>query len=185
MKSLLKQPKLLVILVVVFFSACSNDSMDVAEVSKIPVVFPLNEQHEAHITYSDSGQKVLEIRAGLLQDFGNMEPPYVYFGEGITVNFYSANAKTATVLKADTARQLKKEDLWGIGGNVEVTNGKGERMTTELLFWDKKEERLYSDEKVQILSDGQLIRGKGFEADQSFNTYRIYKVQGEITVDDE
>ena len=97
----------------------------------------------------------------------------------------SANAKSATVLKADTARQLKKEDLWGIGGNVEVTNGKGERMTTELLFWDKKEERLYSDAKVQILSDGQLIRGKGFEADQSFNTYRIYKVQGEITVDDE
>ena len=185
MNSLLKQLTSLVILVVIFFSSCSNDAMDVAEVSKIPVVFPLNEQHGAHITYSDSGQKVLEIRAGLLQDFGNMEPPYVFFGNGITVNFYSANAKSATVLKADTARQLKKEDLWGIGGNVEVTNGKGERMTTELLFWDKKEERLYSDAKVQILSDGQLIRGKGFEADQSFTTYRIYKVQGEITVDDE
>lgn len=185
MKSLLKEPILLFIFAGICFVSCSNDSKDVAEVSKIPVVFPLNEQHGAHITYSDSGQKVLEIRAGLLQDFGNMDPAYVFFGDGITVNFYSANAKTATVLKADTARQLKKEDLWGIGGNVEVTNGKGERMTTELLFWDKKEERLYSDAKVQILSDGQLIRGKGFEADQSFNTYRIYKVQGEITVDDE
>ena len=185
MKFLLKQPKTLLVIIACYLGACSNDAKDVAEVSKIPVVFPLNEQHGAHITYSDSGQKVLEIRAGLMQDFGNMDPAYVFFSEGITVNFYSENAKTATVLKADTARQLKKDDLWGIGGNVEVTNGKGERMTTELLFWDKKEERLYSNAKVQILSDGQLIRGKGFEADQSFNTYRIYKVQGEITVDDE
>jgi hypothetical protein len=38
---------------------------------------------------------------------------------------------------------------------------------------------------VQIRTDGQLITGKGFEADQEFNTYRIFKVQGEITIDDE
>jgi len=53
------------------------------------------------------------------------------------------------------------------------------------LYWNKKEERLYSDAKVQIRTDGQLITGKGFEADQEFNTYRIFKVQGEITIDDE
>lgn len=185
MNGITKYSRTLLFVAAFFAVACSNDSVEVVALSKIPVVFPLNEQHGAHITYSDSGQKVLEIQAGLLQDYGNMDPAYVFFGDGITVNFYSANAKTATVLKADTARQLKKEDVWGIGGNVIVTNGKGERMTTELLFWDKKEARLYSDAKVQILSDGQLIRGKGFEADQSFDTYRIYEVQGEITVDDE
>jgi LPS export ABC transporter protein LptC len=89
------------------------------------------------------------------------------------------------VLEADTARQLKDDDLWAIGGNVVLTNGKGERMKTERLYWNKKEERLYSDAKVQIRTDGQLITGKGFEADQEFNTYRIFKVQGEITIDDE
>ena len=66
-----------------------------------------------------------------------------------------------------------------------LSNGKGERTKSEPLFRNKKEERLYSDAKVQIRTDGQLITGKGFEADQEFNTYRIFKVQGEITIDDE
>ena len=61
---------------------------------------------------------------------------------------------------------------------------KGERMLTELLFWDKKK-RNYTDRAVQIETDGQRITGVGFEADQEFNSYQIYKVQGEITIDDE
>ena len=42
-------------------------------------------------------------------------------------------------------------------------------MLTELLFWDKKEERLYTDKKVTIETEGQLITGLAFEADQEFN----------------
>lgn len=148
-------------------------------------IYPLNEQRGAHITYSDSGISVLEIESGLVQDFGNMDPSYVYFGEGLEVKFYNGEQLSSTVLTADTARQMKSKDLWVIGGNVEVLNGKGERMQTELLYWDKKEERIYSESAVQIITDGQLIMGKGFEADQEFNSYRIFKVQGEITIDDE
>ena len=165
--------------------ACHNDVKEVREVSDSPRNYPLNEQIGATITYSDSGQKMLEIHAGLVQDYGNQDPAYVFFGDRIRVQFYNGKTLTSTVLEADTARQLKDDDLWAIGGNVVLTNGKGERMKTERLYWNKKEERLYSDAKVQIRTDGQLITGKGFEADQEFNTYRIFKVQGEITIDDE
>ena len=168
-----------------FLVGCSNDVKEVNVVSDTPKFYPLNEQLGATITYSDSGQKVLEIQAGLVQDFGNQDPPYVFFGKRIKVQFYNGKSLTSTVLEADTARQLKNDDLWAIGGNVVLTNGKGERMSSERLYWNKKEERLYSDAKVQIRTDGQLITGKGFEADQEFNTYRIFKVQGEILIDDE
>jgi len=164
---------------------CNNTVKEVEEVSKAPRNYPLNEQIGATITYSDSGQKMLEIHAGLVQDYGNQDPAYVFFGERVRVQFYNGKTLTSTVLEADTARQLKDDDMWAIGGNVILTNGKGERMKTERLFWNKQEERLYSDAKVQIRTDGQLITGMGFEADQEFNTYRIFKVQGEITIDDE
>lgn len=176
---------LFLIVVPALFVSCQNETGEVESVSVVPVIYPLNEQLGASIVYSDSGINVLEIDAGLLQDYGNMDPPYVYFGKGLKVRFYNGENLSSTVLTADTARQQKKSDLWAIGGNVRVTNGKGERMQTELLYWDKKEERLYSEAPVQILTDGQLIRGVGFEADQEFNNYRIFKVQGEITVDDE
>lgn len=168
-----------------FFASCSNNTLEVEQVSATPVLYPLNEQHRARIVYSDSGINVLEISAGIVQDYGNMEPPFVFFGRRLEVRFYNGASISSTVLKADTARQQKKEDLWAIGGNVIVTNGKGEQMETELLYWDKANERIYSESAVQIKTDGQLIIGKGFEADQEFNNYRIFKVQGQITIDDE
>lgn len=173
------------ILLVGLLASCSNEEAVVEEVNAPLKSYPLNEQFGARITYSDSGLQVLEIQSGIVQDFGNLDPSYVFFGRGLQVKFYNGEALSSTVLTADTARQLKKEDLWAIGGNVTVANGKGERMQTELLYWDKVEERLYSDAPVQIITDGQLIMGKGFEADQEFNTYRLFKVQGEITIDDE
>jgi LPS export ABC transporter protein LptC len=165
--------------------ACANEESMVEQINAPLKSYPLNEQFGARITYSDSGLQVLEIQSGIVQDFGNLDPAYVFFGRGLEVKFYNGESLGSTVLTADTARQLKKDDLWAIGGNVTVTNGKGERMQTELLYWDKTSERLYSDAPVQIITDGQLIMGKGFEADQEFNTYRLFKVQGEITIDDE
>ena len=173
------------ILLLLAFCACENDEKVVEEINTPRVNYPLNEQRHANIIYSDSGINILEINAALVQDFGNMEPPYVFFGGGLNVRFYNGPEMSSTVMTADTAHQDKKSDLWAIGGNVIVRNGKGERMLTELLYWDKTSERLYSDAPVQIITDGQLIMGKGFEADQEFNTYRLFKVQGEITIDDE
>jgi LPS export ABC transporter protein LptC len=172
-------------LVLLAFSSCKNDEKVVEEINAPLINYPLNEQRHANIMYSDSGINILEIDAALVQDYGNMEPPYTYFGGGLTVRFYNGPEMSSTVMTADTARQEKKSDLWAIGGNVIVRNGKGESMLTELLFWDKAEERLYTDKKVTIETEGQLITGLGFEADQEFNNYRIFKVQGEITVDDE
>ena len=166
-------------------SSCKNETSAVEAINAPILNYPLNEQRHANIIYSDSGINVLEINAGLVQGLGNMEPPYTFFGNGLTVLFYNGPKLSSTVLNADTARQEKSTDLWAIGGNVVVRNGKGERMFTELLFWDKKEEKLYTDRAVQIETDGQRISGVGFEADQEFNSYQIYKVQGEITIDDE
>lgn len=176
---------LLLILFSILLVGCSNNVKEVQVVNDSLKNYPLNEQRKATIIYSDSGQKVLEIYAGLVQDYSNQDPSYVFFGDRIKVQFYSGKTLNSTVLEADSARQLKDDDLWAIGGNVILTNDKGEKMQTESLYWSKKEERLYSDAKVQLRTDGQLITGKGFETDQEFNTYRIFKMQGEITIDDE
>ena len=166
-------------------SSCKNETSTVDEINAPILNYPLNEQRHANIIYSDSGKNVLEINTGLVQDFGNMVPPYTFFSNGLTVQFYNGPKLSSTVLNADTARQEKSTDLWAIGGNVIVRNGKGERLLTELLFWDKKEEKLYTDREVQIETDGQRISGVGFEADQEFNNYQVFSVKGELTIDDE
>lgn len=166
-------------------TACANSMEEVEQVSAPVVFYPLSEQHGAILSFTDSGRVVLTIEAGLMQDFGNVDPSYVSFKEGVKVSFFGGKRKAATTLIADTARRLTQDEVWAIGGNVLVKNKNGERMRTELLYWDQKNEKLFSERRVQIETEEQLIIGEGFEADQEFSSYRLYKVTGEITIDDE
>ena len=102
---------LLLILFSVLLVGCSNNVKEVQVVNDSLKNYPLNEQRKATIIYSDSGQKVLEIYAGLVQDYSNQDPSYVFFGDRIKVQFYSGKTLNSTVLEADSARQLKDDDL--------------------------------------------------------------------------
>jgi len=63
-----------------------------------------------------------------------------------------------------------------------VVNEKNEKLNTEKLEWDEQTGKLYSDQFVKITTPEEIIMGTGFEADQNFNSYRIFKVTGTITV---
>ena len=91
---------------ILLLGACRNDVKEVQQVSDSPRNYPLNEQIGATIIYSDSGQKMLEIHAGLVQDYGNQDPAYVFFGDRIRVQFYNGKTLTSTSL---TVNSLKKQ----------------------------------------------------------------------------
>ena len=66
--------------------------------------------------------------------------------------------------------------------DVVVVNQKGEQLNTEKLLWDENTGKIYSDEFVKITTPDEIIMGKGFEANQDFSKYKIFKVTGNITV---
>jgi hypothetical protein len=66
--------------------------------------------------------------------------------------------------------------------NVVVVNEKGERLNTEHLIWDEKKEKLLSDDFVKITTKDEIFYGNGFEANQDFTKYRIYKLKGTISL---
>ena len=63
-----------------------------------------------------------------------------------------------------------------------VVNRKGERLNTEKLIWDERNELLSSDRFVKITTAEEIIFGDGFEANQDFSRYRIFNVKGRLTV---
>ena len=170
-----------------WFAACENQPAEVQEVIRPNerVNYPLNEQHNAVFRYTDSGKAVLEIHAGLVEDYTHLDPKYMSFKRGVEVRLFNKQGTINTTLRADTAQHMVEEQRWNIGGQVVVINKKGERLETQQLFWDEKAGTLRSEKRVQITTDGQLITGTGFEADKEFASYRIFNVQGEITIDDE
>lgn len=92
--------------------------------------------------------------------------------------------QTEASIKADTAYYYDKKGLWELIGNVEVESLQGEHFETSQLFWDQKQEKVYSDKFMRIEQEDKIITGIGFESNQDMTQYKIFNSQGIFPVSD-
>ena len=60
----------------------------------------------------------------------------------------------------------------------------GEHFETSQLFWDQKQEKVYSDKFMRIEQEDKIITGIGFESNQDMTQYKIFNSQGIFPVSD-
>ena len=114
---------------------------------------------------------VVQTENGLLQM--RLESPslsYELFPKGLAVYGYNEEGLLETELTSDNARHLSYKDgreSWEAFGNVVVRNIiNRERMETDTLYWDRKNEKLYTDCYVKLYSPDGFMQGYGMESDQ-------------------
>jgi LPS export ABC transporter protein LptC len=164
--------------------ACENE---VAKVQSLTLDerIPMEVQENFTLMYSDSTFLRMELKAPLAESYPQLEIPQREFKKGIKVRFLNDLGMESSSLQSDYALQMVNKDLWEARGNVIVINKKGERLNTEMLFWDNRKEIIYSDEFVKITTPGEIIMGEGFQADQNFENYEINKVSGIINIEED
>jgi LPS export ABC transporter protein LptC len=167
-----------------FLSSCQNTQEEVAFFAP-EEDSPMEHQFGVLLTYSDSARKSMELRAAEAKNYPQLEEPKLEFPQGIDVTFFDDQEEEDSHLRADNAIRYPEKAIWEATGNVQVTNKKGERLDTEYLVWDERDEIIYSDQFVRITTGNQVIMGEGFEADQNFERYQIEKVTGELYVEDD
>lgn len=125
---------------------------------------------------SDSGVTRYRLNAKEWLTFDKATEPYWYFPNGIYVETFDSLYQTEASIKADTAYNWTKKELWKLIDNIEVQNLKGDRFYTSELYWDQKAESIYSDKPVRILQeDGKELYGEGgFKSDQTMSKYEVY-----------
>jgi LPS export ABC transporter protein LptC len=89
------------------------------------------------------------------------------------------------VIVADTAYYYDKQELWELRGNVHIENEQDEQFDTQLLFWNQKTKRVYSDLYIRIRQQKRIITGIGFTSNQDFTNYTIRQTQGIFPVKEE
>ena len=163
-----------------FFQACENDQVKIAQITK-PDQLPLESLAGLETIYSDSGIIKVKVIAPVLNKYNNpkliTEMPI-----GIAIEFYDNNLHVISKLTSHYAVHYEQDRKWMAKNDVVVVNTKGERLNTEKLFWNENSGKIYSDEFVKITTPEEIIMGKGFEAEQDFSKYKIFKVTGNITV---
>ncbi|MEP7264611.1 MAG: LPS export ABC transporter periplasmic protein LptC [Bacteroidota bacterium] len=160
--------------------SCENDKEQIAVLTK-PYNGPIEKIEKLETIYSDSGIIKVKVTAPLLKKFIRPKP-ITELPAGINIDFYNERFQVVSKLTARYAIHYEQERKWVAKTDVVVVNEKNEQLKTEKLEWNEETGKLYSDEFVKITTPEETIMGYGFEADQNFNSYKIFKVTGIITV---
>ena len=138
------------------------------------------------IVHSENGKIQLRMEADLMERYDKDTVSYELFPEGFAVYGYTNDELLETEIVSDNARHLKYKDgreKWEAFGNVVVRNLiKQEVMETDTLYWDQKNEKIFTDCYVRMYSPDGFMQGYGMESDQRarnsiilkpFNSYGI------------
>ena len=147
---------------------------------------PIQSVDDMFIVQTENSIIKLRAEAPLMERFENDSLSYELFPKGIAVYGYTEEGKLETQIVADNAKHLKFKDgreTWSAFGNVVVTNLiNQEIMETDTLYWDQKNEKIYTHCYVRLYSPDGFMQGYGMQSDQRardtelFNPFNNYAI---------
>lgn len=138
------------------------------------------------IYYSDRGQVKAVIHAAEMFRNEAANPSYTDIRKGLKVEFMNDSLEVESTLTARSAKIFEGEGNVIVRDSVVVVNKKGERLETQELVWNQRLDKFYTNKNVVIRTPpDQVMNGTGLEANADFTWYKITKLRGNITVQNE
>lgn len=141
--------------------------------------------HDVSTYISDSGVVRYKIITDEWKVFDRLNPSMWSFEEGIYLEKFNNDLNIEATILADTAYYYDKLELWELRGNVHIENEQDEQFDTQLLFWNQKTKKVYSDLYIRIRQQKRIITGIGFTSNQDFTNYTIKQTQGIFPIKEE
>jgi LPS export ABC transporter protein LptC len=161
--------------------SCHNHMEDINAITYRDT-FPIESARDVEMVYSDSAIIKALVKSPVVNRYAG-EDPYIIMPKGLTVLFYDSAMRVRTKLTAQYAIKYEKSDLMEVRNNVEVVNHIGEKLNTELLIWDQKKRKIYSNVFVKITQIDKVLFGDGMDADESFDKWTIRKPKGTFYIE--
>ena len=139
---------------------------------------PVQSVEGMFIVQSENSLMQLRGEAPLMERYENDTISYELFPKGISIFGYTNEGLLETEITADNAKHLYYKDgreTWEAFGNVVIKNLiNQETMETDTLYWDQKNERIYTHCYVRMYSPDGFAQGYGMESDQRARDTELY-----------
>lgn len=156
------------------------EEVEIIDITKVPSMLG----DSVHTLVSDSGRITYRMKAPKLAIYDKAEEPYWDFPEGIHMTTYDTEGNIDGDIKSKFAIYDVEKELWELKIDVEAVNPDGNMVETELLYWDRKKKKIYTDKFVKITEDGLITTGYGFETDEGFNDWTLEDFSSEFIMDE-
>ena len=139
---------------------------------------PVQTVDDMFIIQTNNGKIQMRAEAPLRERYEHDSLSYALFPKGFHFYGYTDEENLETEIIADNAKHLQYKDgreSWEAYGNVVVKNLiNKEVMETDTLYWDQKNERIYTHCYVRMYSPDGFMQGYGMESDQRARDSRIF-----------
>ena len=164
--------------------SCNNDMRNLQQLS-IQKKFPQGEAFDFKLVYTDSTKVVAVVTSKLNKDFTNQRMPYSEFPEGVKVEFYD-QARHKNIVEANYGIIYPSSDMVELRDNVVLTTYDGKKLKTSQLFWDQKEDWIFTDREFSFTDEtkGTVTNGIGMDFDKKFPTVKAHKTTGILAIED-
>ncbi len=164
--------------------SCENNIKEVESVT-IQETRPEVYGENVAFTYTDSTRIQYKAFAIEFLQIKNEEEEYNEFPKGGNVIYYNQDGTQAWTIKCNYAKNLVADKFWELRNDVVAVSDDGKTINTELMYWDQKKQKIYSDQYVRITEkDGQMLEGNSFTADDKLNRILLSQVSGEVYLED-
>lgn len=174
----------LVVVMLLFLLSCSQKEVEQTAAVVDRSIMPKLHATEITTVISDSGITRYRISAPQWDVYDRANEPYWEFPKGIHFERFDENLRVDANIHSRYAKYKLNEELWELKGQVRMTNIKGELFETERLFWNQREERIFSDTIVKITQAVHIINALGFESNQQMTKYVFRETRGIFPVNE-
>jgi LPS export ABC transporter protein LptC len=170
-----------IFLAAMFFS-CGNELKEVQDFLAEKNL-PIGEAKDVYLIHTDSGKVKTKLITPLMDDYSNRKDhPYTEFPKGLTIVTYDNKGDSVT-LKADYAVTYTKTNISEAVGNVSITNhADHSTLLTDQLFWDSSVHYIYTEKDFKLITEKNIINGKGLEAKEDLSKVNMKSIYGTVYV---
>jgi LPS export ABC transporter protein LptC len=168
-----------------FLCECAEKpSESVTTLEKDSLGVPSEIADSIDINYSESAQRIIHLRAKLMQRYPIKDDNILFMKKGLEIYFYNDSGQLKTTIKSDWAKRYEKSRKTELHGHVSVTNDKGESMKTDEIYWDQYRREIFTSKFVTITTPTEILTGEGLQAKDDFSSYEIKNPKGIIKRND-
>ncbi|MDR0825011.1 MAG: LPS export ABC transporter periplasmic protein LptC [Prevotella sp.] len=164
--------------VTLFFMSCKEEAKNMVALKYDPDKVPSLSTDSVTMLVSDSGLIRYKMIAKTWEMYNKAKEPHQLFPHGFYLEQFDSVFNIVATVKSDSAWNYMNRRLWKLRGHVSIRNVLGETFMSNELFWDERQQKIYSNEYVEIIRPNKVILRNtgGFTANQQLTEYTFRDV---------
>lgn len=169
------------IAVTMFFS-CKNNFKEIQQIGVLQNE-PIGVAEQINLKYTDSGRLKANLLSPKMLDYSNRDFSFSEFPDGVVLHLFYEN-KQRNIIVADYAIVYNETDLIDLRGNVVITTNAKDTVYTEQLYYNQKDDWIFTNQPVRYVSPTKIVTGNAFDSNRDFDDFGVTELTGTQYLDE-